>query len=236
MTSSELSAVATALRAAILSHNRELYLTAMVKAGLGLILIAVIGFFSFLIFWFIVSFGFRLSNSRMIALGIVTLYQVVAFVSAWRHVDPMAGVSLTGSEIATRNVVNSATYFATGIPVLRREGLAAAASALIGGPANVLEAVADWRGRLPCGDEFIAEAAKVMADAPTKPTAESVNPRAAAVLYRLGLIKAERGEGGQMQIATTQKGLELLGAIPSIRREPNSGGAMPSKNPAVGDR
>lgn len=211
----------SSLAAFVRDHNRRIIGEALLTLGIGvgscLIIFGVIYWLAFLAFTMCFR-GFAWGGPSMMAGAITGVFLLASVWSAWRGVDPIAEADIVVDDSPGREL-EDALAFSMGVPVLRRDGLAGIGSLLIGGPANVFDAFALWRTRLPCSAALVAEA-----DALLRSCAAGVNPKqvrtpeAIALLYRLKLIKASHRPGGELLLQQTQKGTEV--AAIGVRREP----------------
>jgi hypothetical protein len=190
-------------------RNRGLAFDAALKAGLG-IGFAVVTFG--ILYWFGWFVGFFLARSLSLPAwqfsAIFTgLFFAVATVSAWRRVDPMAGLQPLSDREMLVLLISQA---AGGIGFSPRHASAGMALVLLGGPANVFEALGVWAHRIRADAGLLDEAARLLAQCETALPAEQVRtPAAAFLLKRLALIKVVRThESGVLKL--TEKGFGVL--------------------------
>lgn len=199
------------IRRLVAERNQDLSLEAAVEVGLGLLFSAIVFGAVFWTTWLIFFFIF-FSTQRATVIGAIVagVFAAVSTISAWRRVNPFADVApLTGAEELQEHVALGFGYV-TGFPVVTRRSLAGAAAVLIGGPANLFEAWATWRHRLPAGDRLLHEAATIFQDADRGLDLRSVrDPGALNVLHRLGLIRTEVTGRNTVTIRLTQKGEDV---------------------------
>ena len=203
------------IRRLVAERNRELGLEAAVEAGLGLLFSAIVfgGVFwtAWLIFFFVF---FSTQRATLIDSIVAGAFVVVSTISAWRRVNPFAGVAPLAAGEALQEHVALGLGYVTGFPVVTRRSLAGAAAVLIGGPANLFEAWATWHHRLPTGDRLLHEAAIIFEEAERGLDLRSVHDRAAGnLLHRLGLIRTEVSGRDTVTIRLTQKGEDVAPSI-----------------------
>ncbi len=199
------------IRQLVAERNHQLGVEAAVEAGLGLLFSAIVFGGVFWTTWLIFFFVFFSTQRATLIAAIVTgVFAAVSTISAWRRVNPFAGVApLTGAEEVQEQVALGLGYV-TGFPVVTRRSLAGAAAVLIGGPANLFEAWSTWRHRLPAGDRLLHEAAITFEEADRGLDLHSVrDPAAVNVLHRLGLIRTEVTGRDTVTIRLTQKGEDV---------------------------
>ena len=213
MTTAPVTEVARCVRSKVRDRNRQLAFEAAVEVVLGVLFAALTLAFVFWITWL---FGGGLARMAglagwHLALIITGLFLIVTTVSAWRQVDPLAGVDpmtaaeemLTGASLASPEML----YFSP------RHATAGAAMLLLGGPANVFTAVGTWRHRLPGDTTVITDAATLLCRCGTGLAVERITtPRAAVLLARLALIKVVP-KGASGIIEPTENGRSALGAV-----------------------
>jgi hypothetical protein len=95
--------------------------------------------------------------------------------------------------------------------VATRHAVAGAAVVLIGGPANIFQAVGIWAHRIRADTALIEQAARLLILCQTElPVEEVRRPAAALLLRRLALIKATpRGDSAALLL--TDKGFAIVG-------------------------
>lgn len=191
-------------------RNRELALDALLKAGLGL----VFSLFTFgIVFWFSWVLGFFFGRQLdlhpwQFAAIVTGLFFSVATWSAWRRVDPLAGLKPLSDQQLLLTAISQATgsmvYFSP------RHASAGLAIILLGGPANLFEAVGIWVHRIRADASLLEKAARLLSLCKTQISAKEVrDPAGAVLLRRLALIKAVPS-GASAALALTDKGLALL--------------------------
>jgi hypothetical protein len=191
-------------------RNRELAFDAALKAGLGIVF-SVLTFGT--LFWFGWVVGFFVGHSLgtypwQLGSLVAGVFFVVATWSAWRHVDPLAGLEpLTDGQMLLTLIgqaTGAFTYFSP------RHATAGAALMLLGGPANVIEAFGIWAHRHRADAELIEQAARLLVLCREELPVDEVRiPAAAFLLRRLALIKV-LPRGDSAVIAPTDKGLAML--------------------------
>lgn len=203
--------VAARLHDLVRRHNGSVAADAALKAALGIV-------FSFLTFglvywfgWFVGVFVARQVGLQAWQFGAIMtgLFLIVATWSAWRRVDPLAGVPRMTDRQWLLTVISQASpdilYFSP------RHASAGLAMLLLGGPAGIFQAIGIWAHRLPANDTRIAEAARLLAACEMACPIEQIrDPAAAFLLKRLALIKLVPGRSSQA-FALTEKGIGVLG-------------------------
>jgi len=194
------------------SHDRKIIGEAMTTLLVGAVTCIVVYGFVFWLSWLafaLVLRQYRIGSTATTASLVTGIAVLVSILSAWRKHDPFQNVQ--GMDQRVQNLQMGLGY-ATGIPIVNRQSLAGIASLLIGGPANIMDAIAVWRTR-PHTDASTLEAADRLLRASRQGAAPSISTErnAVALLYRLGLIKAVQ-QGDSIMIQATAKGMELLGS------------------------
>jgi hypothetical protein len=190
-------------------RNGELVFEAALKGLFGVVfslitfgLIFWIGWFSGLIF-FAGALNLHAWQFGAILTGV---FFVVATWSAWRRVNPLAGLRPLSDEEKIATLISQA---AGGLGLFSpRHASAGFAVVLIGGPASILEAIACWSLRLPARKAILQEAALLLETCPC-PLERVQTPAAALLLKRLALITViALGESAALSL--TDKGMNLL--------------------------
>jgi hypothetical protein len=201
-------------------RNRELALEAVLKASLGIVFSLVIYGLLFWMGWFVGFFVSGYVNLRPWQFGAVLagLFLVVATWSAWRRVDPLAGLKPLSNRQLVLTLVSQASpgilYFSP------RHATAGAAMILLGGPANVIEAFGMWAHRIRVEGSLIEDASRLLASCETGLPAEQVRePTAALLLRRLRLITVVP-RGDSSALALTDKGFAVLSGGKGSRDKP----------------
>lgn len=198
------------------ARNRELAFEALVGAIMGLLVTAFIFGAIAGLAWLAAFFlGTPLGLDRSaFALGVAGLFLLVALVSAWRRVDPLVGLApMTDQQLLL-------TLISLGSPRLLyfspRHATAGAAALLLGGPANLCEALGTWAHRLRWSPAMVQEAARLLERSRDACPADAIgDARAGLLLKRLALVKTiERGSA--LALTTTERGRAVLdGATPA---------------------
>ena len=212
--------IADRLSQMVTRRNRELAFDAGFKALLG-IAFSVITFG--VLFWMGWVVGFFLAfhvnvYAWQFAAIVSGLFLVVAIWSAWRRVDPMAGLKpLTEAQMLLTlisPVTPGVMYFSP------RHASAGLAVVLIGGPAGVFEAVGIWTHRLKAEASVIEQAARfLVACRAGLPVKQIEAPAAALLLRRLGLIRVVQTGDESTSIRLTDQGFNVLSAAVRKRAE-----------------
>jgi hypothetical protein len=191
-------------------RNRELASDAILKTGLGVVFSFVTFGLLFWLSWFVGFFVAHYLHLQAWQFGAILtgLFFVVATWSAWRRVDPLAGLKPLTDQQMLLTLIGQATgafvYFSP------RRATAGAAIVLIGGPANVFEAFGIWAHRIRADAELIDQAARLLALCQAELPAEEVRaPAAAFLLRRLALIKIVL-RGDSAALALTDKGSAVI--------------------------
>ena len=191
-------------------RDRALAFDAALKAGLGIIF-SLITFG--VLFWFGWVTGFFVGHSVNLhpwQLGAIVsgLFFVVACWSAWRRVDPLAGLEpLTDAQMLAMLIGRATGAFMAFSP---RHAIAGAALVLLGGPASVFQALGIWAHRLRADAGLIQQAAKLLVQCKAEPPVEQVRDVSAAILLRrLALVKIIPREKSAV-LALTDKGHAML--------------------------
>jgi hypothetical protein len=202
--------IAVAVEDLVRRYNREVTLDACMKAGLGLLFsLLTFGF----VFWggWLAAFCFARSLGIAewhIALLVTGLFFIVAAWSAWQRVDPLANVPRLTQQQWMLMIAGQAVgvhYFSP------RHALAGSAVVLLGGPANLFQALGIWQWRLNVDASLVEEASHLLVKCRESVSARHLrNPAAAMLLKRLRLIKLTQDAEGPAFTAT-DKGRKLLG-------------------------
>ena len=201
------SRVAGRLLHRIRARNHELVVEILIEAVLGILFTVLTSVAVFGIAWFVGKSigGFRFSAAT-VALGVTAVYLLVSTISAWRNVDPFAGlVPMSDADrlaFAVSGMVSGYVHF-------NRHSVAGLAAVLMGGPLNLVGALRNWLHRLPTDPELIAQAAGILAacrpEVDLKKTRSSA--AAAVLLRRLNLI-VPRAES--TVVTLTERGRDLI--------------------------
>src|SRR5262245_26342023 len=202
----------TQLRELAASYDRKIVGESLTTLLVGLVTSVVVYGVVFWLSWLAFTIAlpqYRIGSAATTALLITAVAVLVSVFSAWRKHDPFQNVQ--GMDPKVQGLQMSLGY-AMGIPIVNRQSLAGIASLLIGGPANIMDAIAIWRTRLRA-DARTLESADQLLRACRQGVAPSMTleRKAVALLYRLGLIKAVQ-QGDSVMIQATAKGMELLGS------------------------
>jgi hypothetical protein len=211
--------IATRLQDLVLRYNRELALDAALKALLGVL-------FSFLVFgllfwfgWFIGVFVARNFNLQAWQFGCLVsgLFLLAATWSAWRRVNPLAGLPRLTDRQLLLTLLSQASpdilYFSP------RHATAGVAVLLIGGPANLFQALGVWAYRIRADAALIEAASRLLVECQEKcPVMRVAEPAAALLLRRLALIKIVLS-GESSALTATDKGRAVLSGAKSSARK-----------------
>jgi hypothetical protein len=207
----DIAPVVVRLQEEIRAHNRELATEAITKAVLGVLFTLLTFAFVFWIAWFFGVLMAGLLNLEAWRFGAVVtgVFLVVSIGSAWRRVDPLAGLEpLSEKQLF---LTFAAPALPGGIYFSPRHATAGAALVLLGGPANLFQALGVWAHRIRAEDSLVEDAARLLAASrPRFPTDQVRKPAAALLLRQLALIKIVPGEGAPA-FALTAKGSAVLG-------------------------
>ena len=203
--------IASRIRELVRQHDRELRTDILIRIATGLAFsLLTFGF----LFWFMWVFGFMAAYQLglapwQLAAAITGVFFVVASVSAWYRVDPLAGIRPMTVQEKMTILVTRAVGFGGFSP---RHAVGGAATALLGGPANFVQAIGIANSRLRASDACVASAAKMLEESrKTYPIEKVKDIDAAVLLRRLALIKFVPLDYSH-RIALTEKAEKLLRA------------------------
>lgn len=205
-----ISSTTAIVRKAVIHRNREILLEAAIAATAGvifsLITFGVLWWLMWIFCWFTIGRG----SAVMVASVGTAIFVLVAVVSAWRRVDPLEHLSpMTGRQMLTQDAAGALTL-ATGVPIMTRHSTAGAGVVLIGGPANIFEALSLYRHRIRAGHRQIAQAAELVDRVSAGDVAidqlDEADSQALHILSRLKFIKVVQEPGAsQPVLRSTQK-------------------------------
>ncbi len=190
------------------TRNRELLLEATIEAALGVLFTALTSGVIFCIAWFVcASIAGRSLPASTVALGVTAIFVLVSVVSAWRHVDPFAGLKpMSNAEhllVAAGNMVDGYVH-------VNRHTVAGLATVLMGGPVNLVSALGSWLHRLPTDPALLDQAVEILSachpEVDLKQAKSSM--RAAVLLRRLNLIVPRKDS---TIVTLTEKGRDVIG-------------------------
>jgi hypothetical protein len=178
------------LREMVSGYNRDVRLEVLFKSLLGLGFSVLVFGFVFWLAWFTGLF-FTASlhlHAWQFAILVAGLFLIVATWSAWKQVDPLAGLQPLTDQQRLLTLISQATpgvvYFSP------RHATAGAAAVLLAGPANILEALGIWVWRLRLDPMLLEEAARLLNACNANYRIEEIRePEAALLLKRLALVK-----------------------------------------------
>lgn len=185
--------ITSIIREAAGKRNRELTTEAVISAVLGgvfcLLTFGVLWWLAWIVSWYAIGSD----HAVFVAFAVAGLFFVVAVASAWRSVDPLENVSpMSDRQMAAQDAAG-ALSLATGMPIITRHGAAGGAVVLIGGPANIFEAISLLRHRIPCDTRCARQAAEIIEHIPSQGMElKGVEPdeaRAICTLSRLSFVK-----------------------------------------------
>jgi hypothetical protein len=213
--------IASRIREMARKHDAGLRVDILIRiaTGIGFSLLT----FGF-VYWFFWVFGFVAAHHCglepwQFAALITGVFFAVATWSAWQRVDPLAAVRPMTSADRLMVLVTRAAGIGGFSP---RHAVGGAATALIGGPANFVQALGIANSRLGATDVRIASAARLLESCrQICPIKKVKDAEAAALLRRLALIKFVPLDYSH-RIALTEKGEKLLRAVDkkSKRKDP----------------
>jgi len=202
-----------AIESIIRNHNADARTEAWTKLVLGAVFTL---FFSFMI-WGVSFFMLLLFvGGKAVISGsllITAIFLGVTVWSAWKRVDPLAG--LDPDSLGPRLPVGvgyalagSVGGLATG---LRRQSLAGAAWFLISGPTSILEGWKALGRSLPSDPGTVSECMELLEESKGGLRTDRVrSPRAYSILSTLGLVKIDQDEEGNLLVRPTEKGRAYL--------------------------
>jgi len=191
----------------------ELWFEALVDVSTGFLYCLFSFGLLYFLTWYYGSFAWRI---WWIAPVITSTFFLVACWSAWRQVNPLEGLRqltdtemlLTELSLATPNLL----FFSP------RHAVSGSAVLIIGGPANLLNAIGSILHRLPSSSSTRRDAATLLSLAAQGCVVNTItDPQPVVLLYRLALIKTDTTSRPQQpSIILTQTGRDVLTGHTSI--------------------
>jgi hypothetical protein len=203
--------IASRIQELVRQHGRELRNDILIRIVTGIAFsLLTFGF----IFWFVWVFGFVAAYQLglapwQLAAAVTAVFFVAATASAWYRVDPLAAIRPMTPKQKMTFLVSRAVLGAGFSP---QHAVGGAATALLGGPANFVQAIGIFGSRLGVNDAGVASAARLLDACRKNYPIENVKDADAAVLLRrLALIKFVPLDYSH-RIALTEKAEKLLRA------------------------
>lgn len=195
------------LRQLVAARNRELLFEALVGGLMGVVYVVLTCGLLFWIAWFTAGWRFGFSNAVWIGAGVAALFLVVSTIEAIRRVNPFAPLKADWND---ETFSAEGLSMMTGAPIVDRRSIAGAAAALLAGPAGILEAIADFRRRLPMDERTIDSAWRMLQrSVKDLPVCDVDDGKAFDLLHRLALVKVRQINETTVLMAT-MRGLDLL--------------------------
>ncbi len=201
--------IANRLLKRVRARNRELALQATIEAAMGAFFTALTAGVLFCIAWFVgVSIGGGRFPASAVALGVTVIFVLVSMISAWRHVDPFAGLKPMSN---ADHLMFAVSGMVDGYVHMNRHTVAGLAAVLMGGPVNLVGALGTWLHRLPTDRALIDQAAEILRSCRPDFDLNQVRSRAAAavLLRRLNLIVPRANSA---IVTLTEKGRGVVGS------------------------
>lgn len=210
--SSEVAAAA-AVAERVRRRNRELALEAAAAAGMGVgfTVLTFAGLFGIVwMTWWLGGSPFGWSPALAGAV-VVGVFGLLTLLLTWRRYEPFRDLeSMSGERLGA--VLVAPTELS--VLMAPRHIGAGGAAVLLGGPANVLEAIDLWRHRLPDDDALHARCAAMLEACVRGVRISTIEDGAAAVqLKRLALVKV-RGVDDDHVLELTARGEETRAGRP----------------------
>jgi hypothetical protein len=207
------SHIAGRLLRRVLERNRELALEAAIEAAMGILFTVLTSGAVFCITWFVcitlAGGRFPASTGALIVTGLIVtgLFVLVSVVSAWRHVDPFAGLKPMSD---AQHLMFAVSGMVDGYVHMNRHTVAGLAAVLMGGPVNLAGALRSWLHRLPTDPVVIGLAAHILGSCRPEIDLKQVPSCVPAVilLRRLNLIVPR---GDSTVITLTERGRDVVG-------------------------
>jgi hypothetical protein len=202
------SRIAGRLLRRVRERNRELAMEATIELVMGVLFTALTSGVVFCLAWFVcISIAGGRFPAAMVALGVTGIFLFVSVVSAWRHVDPFAGLKPMSD---TDHLLFAASHAVDGYVHMNRHTVAGMATLLIGGPVNLVSALERWLQRLPTDPVLIDQAAEMLGSCRPEFDLKNLRPRApaAVLLRRLNLIVPR---GDSTIVTLTERGRTVVG-------------------------
>ncbi|MBI3862154.1 MAG: hypothetical protein HY290_09695 [Planctomycetia bacterium] len=189
------------------ARNRELAIEATIEAGMGILFTALTSGVVFCIAWFVcISIAGGRFPSSTVALCVTAVFFVVGMISAWRHVNPFAGLKpMSGTD----HLLFAVSGAVGGYMHMNRHTVAGLALVLMGGPENLVGALRTWLHRLPSDPAVIDQAAGILTACRPEVDLKRIDAsvQAAILLRRLNLIVPR---GDSTTVTLTEKGRNIV--------------------------
>ncbi|MFN0198995.1 MAG: hypothetical protein ACKVT0_19785 [Planctomycetaceae bacterium] len=203
----ENASVVRRLQRQVAARNQELTTEIVIDLAMGVFVTALTSGVVFALSWFL---AFWLGGVRvpavMIAAGVTAIVLLVGVVSAWRQVNPLAGLKPMS---AADHLAVQVSRGLGGVTYVNRHSVAGIATLLLAGPENLVSAFRSWLHRLPSEAAVLDEAAGILLSC--KPEADlrkiEVSPQAVQIVRRLNLIVAR---DQTTTISLTEKGRDIV--------------------------
>jgi hypothetical protein len=192
------------------SRNGELQIEAAIEAGLGILFTALTAGVVFCLAWFVCFLsGARRVPAINISLLVTGIFVLVGTISAWRHVDPFAGLKPMSE--AQHSMIDL-SHAVDGYVHINRHSVAGIATLVMSGPVNLVSALRTWRHRLPTDPELLDKATQILAACRPEVDLKKFGKcmPAALLLRRLTLI-VPRDDSTIIRL--TEKGNDLCSGI-----------------------
>lgn len=190
------------------AYNRKLMLEATIDAVMGILFTTITSGVVFCIAWFVcISLGGRRFPASTVALCATGIYFLVSAISAWRHVDPFAGLKPMSE---AEHLLLAASSMVDVYVHMNRHTVAGLSLIMMGGPVNLVSALGSWLHRLPADATSIEQAVEILCACHPEVDLKKFKSSmpAAVMLRRLNLI-VPRGES--TLVKQTEKGRDIVG-------------------------
>lgn len=200
--------IASRLLRRVQVRNRELMIETTIEAAMGIFFTALTSGVVYCIAWYVCfTLGGRRFPASTVALATMGIFVIVSAISAWRHVDPFAGLKPMSD---AEHLMFAASSMVDGYVHMNRHTVAGLATVVMGGPVNLVSALGSWLHRLPTDPALIDQAAGILSacrpEVDLKQVCSSLH--AAVLLRRLNLIVPR---ANSTFVTLTEKGRDVVG-------------------------
>jgi hypothetical protein len=195
------------LQRQVAARNKELTTEIVIDLAMGVFVTSLTAGGVFAFSWFLAVWlgGVRVP-AVPIAAGVTAIVLLVGVVSAWREVNPLAGLKPMS---AADHLAVQVSRGLGGVTSVNRHSVAGIATLLLAGPENLVSAFRSWLHRLPSEAAVLDEAAEILLSC--KPEVDlrtiEVSPQALQIVRRLNLIVAR---DRTTKISLTEKGRDIV--------------------------